>query len=101
MSARARSRAAARARRLDLSEGEDEEFRARAPALFLLCARNHAPSRRARALAESRRHVAAALGADALAAHQITLQLYFFLSPACEVLSQSAQTFLPRYVSGA
>lgn len=43
-------------------------------------------------------HVAAALpGEAALASHQIILSLFFFLSPFLEVISQTAQTFLPQY----
>lgn len=43
-------------------------------------------------------HVAAALPGDqSLAAHQIILSLFFFVSPFLEVLSQTAQTFLPQY----
>lgn len=43
-------------------------------------------------------HVAAALpGEAALASHQIVLSLFFFISPFLEVLSQTAQTFLPAY----
>lgn len=43
-------------------------------------------------------HVAAALpGEAALASHQIVLSLFFFLSPFLEVISQTAQTFLPQY----
>lgn len=43
-------------------------------------------------------HVAAALPGEAsLAAHQIILSLFFFVSPFLEVLSQTAQTFLPQY----
>lgn len=43
-------------------------------------------------------HVAAALPGEAsLAAHQIVLSLFFFVSPFLEVLSQSAQAFLPQY----
>ena len=32
-----------------------------------------------------------------LAAHQIALSLFFFASPFMEVISQTAQTFLPSY----
>lgn len=43
-------------------------------------------------------HVAAALPGEAsLAAHQIILSLFFFVSPFLEVLSQTAQSFLPKY----
>ncbi len=43
-------------------------------------------------------HVAAALPGDtSLAAHQIILSLFFFVSPFLEVLSQTAQAFLPQY----
>lgn len=43
-------------------------------------------------------HVAAALPGEAsLASHQIILSLFFFLSPFLEVISQTAQTFLPQY----
>ena len=43
-------------------------------------------------------HVAAALpGKASLAAHQIILSLFFFVSPFLEVLSQTAQAFLPQY----
>mmetsp|Transcript_1778 Transcript_1778/g.2356 ORF Transcript_1778/g.2356 Transcript_1778/m.2356 type:complete len:558 (+) Transcript_1778:162-1835(+) len=43
-------------------------------------------------------HVAASLpGEAALAAHQIILSLFFFVSPFLEVLSQTAQAFLPQY----
>mmetsp|Transcript_4261 Transcript_4261/g.8154 ORF Transcript_4261/g.8154 Transcript_4261/m.8154 type:complete len:551 (-) Transcript_4261:15-1667(-) len=43
-------------------------------------------------------HVAAALpGEAALASHQLVLSLFFFLSPFLEVISQTAQTFLPQY----
>ena len=43
-------------------------------------------------------HVAAALPGEAsLAAHQIILSLFFFVSPFLEVLSQTAQSFLPQY----
>lgn len=43
-------------------------------------------------------HVAASLPGEAsLAAHQIILSLFFFVSPFLEVLSQTAQTFLPQY----
>ena len=43
-------------------------------------------------------HVAAALPGEAsLAAHQIVLSLFFFLSPFLEVISQTAQAFLPIY----
>uniref|UniRef100_A0A7S4MVH8 Polysaccharide biosynthesis protein C-terminal domain-containing protein n=1 Tax=Odontella aurita TaxID=265563 RepID=A0A7S4MVH8_9STRA len=43
-------------------------------------------------------HVAAALPGDAtLAAHQIVLSLFFFVSPFLEVISQTAQTFLPQF----
>lgn len=43
-------------------------------------------------------HVAAALpGEAALASHQIVLSLFFFVSPFLEVISQTAQAFLPQY----
>jgi len=43
-------------------------------------------------------HVAAALPMEAsLAAHQIVLSLFFFVSPFLEVLSQTAQAFLPQF----
>lgn len=47
-------------------------------------------------------HVAASLpvetaGTAALASHQIVLSLFFFVSPFLEVISQTAQTFLPQY----
>lgn len=43
-------------------------------------------------------HVAAALpGEAALASHQIVLSLFFFVSPFLEVISQTAQTFLPQF----
>ncbi len=43
-------------------------------------------------------HVAAALPGEAsLAAHQIILSLFFFVSPFLEVLSQTAQAFLPQF----
>eukprot|EP00746_Dinoflagellata_sp_MGD_P039000 gnl/MRDRNA2_/MRDRNA2_193994_c0_seq1.p1 gnl/MRDRNA2_/MRDRNA2_193994_c0~~gnl/MRDRNA2_/MRDRNA2_193994_c0_seq1.p1 ORF type:complete len:681 (+),score=105.67 gnl/MRDRNA2_/MRDRNA2_193994_c0_seq1:46-2043(+) len=42
-------------------------------------------------------HVAAALGEAELAAHQLTLSLYFFLSPSLEAISQTAQAFLPQF----
>jgi len=43
-------------------------------------------------------HVAAALpGKAALAAHQIILTLFFFISPFLEVISQTAQAFLPPF----
>mmetsp|Transcript_46975 Transcript_46975/g.69562 ORF Transcript_46975/g.69562 Transcript_46975/m.69562 type:complete len:590 (-) Transcript_46975:171-1940(-) len=43
-------------------------------------------------------HVAASLpDKSALAAHQITLSLFFFVSPFLEVISQTAQAFLPQY----
>ena len=34
-----------------------------------------------------------------LAAHQIILSLFFFVSPFMEVISQTAQTFLPPYIA--
>jgi len=45
--------------------------------------------------------VAAALpgGVVSLAAHQITLSLFFFMQPFLEVLSQTAQAFLPQYLT--
>jgi len=46
-------------------------------------------------------HAAAALGAVPLAAHQITLSLFFFISPFLEVISQTAQTFLPQFSDAA
>ena len=43
-------------------------------------------------------HVAAALPAkESLAAHQIILSLFFFISPFLEVISQTAQAFLPPF----
>lgn len=43
-------------------------------------------------------HVAAALpGEAALAGHQIVLSLFLFVSPFLEVISQTAQAFLPQY----
>ena len=44
-------------------------------------------------------HVAAALPGQpvTLAAHQIILSLFFFVSPFLEVISQTAQTFLPPF----
>ena len=42
-------------------------------------------------------HAAAGLGAVPLAAHQISLTLFFFLTPFLEVISQTAQTFLPSF----
>mmetsp|Transcript_19885 Transcript_19885/g.24546 ORF Transcript_19885/g.24546 Transcript_19885/m.24546 type:complete len:531 (+) Transcript_19885:95-1687(+) len=44
-------------------------------------------------------HAAAALPGQpvTLAAHQIVLSLFFFASPFLEVISQTAQTFLPAY----
>jgi Na+-driven multidrug efflux pump len=44
-------------------------------------------------------HVAAALPGQpvTLAAHQIILSLFFFVSPFLEVISQTAQTFLPTF----
>ena len=43
-------------------------------------------------------HVAASIPGDAtLAAHQIVLSLFFFISPFLEVISQTAQAFLPSY----
>jgi len=44
-------------------------------------------------------HAAAALPGQpvTLAAHQIILSLFFFVSPFLEVISQTAQTFLPSY----
>lgn len=43
-------------------------------------------------------HVAAALpGKESLAGHQIVLSLFFFVSPFLEVISQTAQTFLPGF----
>mgnify|MGYP006143913185 CR=1 FL=1 len=40
---------------------------------------------------------AARMGEVPLACHQLTLTTFFFLSPFLEVLSQTAQTFLPEY----
>ena len=46
-------------------------------------------------------HVAASLPAPAsLAAHQLALSLFFFVSPFLEVVSQTAQTFLPQFYQG-
>jgi len=46
-------------------------------------------------------HVAAALQGEAtLASHQIVLSLFFFVSPFLEVISQTAQTFLPQFYIG-
>lgn len=42
-------------------------------------------------------HAAAGLGSVPLATHQIVLTLFFFLSPFLEVISQTAQAFLPGY----
>ena len=43
-------------------------------------------------------HVAASIPGEAtLAAHQIILSLFFFISPFLEVISQTAQAFLPTY----
>ena len=43
-------------------------------------------------------HVAASLpGSATLAAHQIILSLFFFVSPFLEVISQTAQAFLPAF----
>ena len=42
-------------------------------------------------------HAAAGLGPVPLATHQIILTLFFFLSPFLEVISQTAQAFLPSY----
>lgn len=44
-------------------------------------------------------HVAAAVPGQptALASHQIILSLFFFISPFLEVMSQTAQTFLPQF----
>ena len=43
-------------------------------------------------------HVAASLPSEtALASHQIILSLFFFVSPFLEVISQTAQTFLPQF----
>jgi Na+-driven multidrug efflux pump len=46
-------------------------------------------------------HAAAALPGQptTLASHQIILSTFFFISPFLEVISQTAQTFLPPYVS--
>jgi Na+-driven multidrug efflux pump len=38
-------------------------------------------------------------GVVSLAAHQITLSLFFFMSPFLEVLSQTAQAFMPQYLT--
>jgi Na+-driven multidrug efflux pump len=47
-------------------------------------------------------HVAAALPGNAsLAAHQIALTLFFFISPFLEVISQTAQSFLPPFFVAA
>jgi Na+-driven multidrug efflux pump len=47
-------------------------------------------------------HVAAALpGSASLAAHQIALTLFFFISPFLEVISQTAQSFLPPFFVAA
>jgi len=46
-------------------------------------------------------HVAASLpDPSALASHQLVLSLFFFVSPFLEVISQTAQTFLPQYYIG-
>ena len=42
-------------------------------------------------------HVAAELGAVSLAAHQIALSLFFFLTSFLEIVAQTAQTFLPAF----
>lgn len=42
-------------------------------------------------------HAAAGLGALSLAAHQIALSLFFFISPFLEVISQTAQAYMPAY----
>ena len=46
-------------------------------------------------------HAAAALPGQpiTLATHQIILSLFFFVSPFLEVISQTAQTFLPPYLA--
>jgi Na+-driven multidrug efflux pump len=46
-------------------------------------------------------HAAAGLSGQptTLAAHQIILSTFFFISPFLEVISQTAQTFLPPYVT--
>lgn len=46
-------------------------------------------------------HAAAALSGQpiTLATHQIILSLFFFVSPFLEVISQTAQTFLPPYIA--
>jgi Na+-driven multidrug efflux pump len=44
-------------------------------------------------------HAAASLGAVQLAAHQIALSIFFFLTPFLEVLSQTAQAFVPQYAA--
>ena len=48
-------------------------------------------------------HSAAALPGQPipLAAHQIILSLFFFVSPFMEVISQTAQTFIPPYLAPA
>ena len=48
-------------------------------------------------------HAAAALPGQpvTLASHQIILSLFFFVSPFLEVISQTAQTFLPPYFAPA
>ena len=47
-------------------------------------------------------NVASALPGEAsLAAHQITLTLFFFISPFLEVISQTAQSFLPPFFIAA
>ena len=42
-------------------------------------------------------HAAAALGEVPLAAHQIVLSVFFFLTPFLEVISQTGQAYLPGY----
>ena len=42
-------------------------------------------------------HTAACLGELSLAAHQIGLTLFFFLTPFLEVISQTGQAFLPAF----
>ena len=48
-------------------------------------------------------HVAAAVPNQptSLAAHQIILSLFFFISPFLEVMSQTGQTFLPQFYQNA
>eukprot|EP00908_Phaeocystis_cordata_P018762 Transcript_30223.p4 GENE.Transcript_30223~~Transcript_30223.p4 ORF type:complete len:199 (-),score=92.26 Transcript_30223:254-850(-) len=44
-------------------------------------------------------HAAAGLGRVPLATHQVVLTLFFVISPFLEVISQTAQAFLPQYVA--